>query len=62
LTVNNFVLGISYPAGLFVQGFIADSTSLRTITIGSGALLAALLLAGRVLRPHHTEPIAIAIN
>jgi MFS family permease len=62
LTLNNFVLGFAYPLGLFIEGPIADATSLRAVTVGSGVLLAAILAVGRVLRPRHTEPIALAIN
>jgi MFS family permease len=48
LAVNSFVLGILFPVGTLVQGAIADSTSLRGVTIGSGACLAvALVLLGR---------------
>jgi len=62
LTVNNFILGISYPAGLFVQGFLADLTSLRTITVASGVALVAVLSLGRLLRPRHTDPISLALS
>ncbi|MEX0848425.1 MAG: MFS transporter [Ilumatobacteraceae bacterium] len=48
LAVNSFVLGVLFPVGTLVQGAIADSTSLRAVTVGSGACLAvALLLLGR---------------
>ena len=43
LAVNSFVLGLLFPVGTLVQGAIADLTSLRTITIGSGVVLAAVL-------------------
>jgi predicted MFS family arabinose efflux permease len=49
LAVNSFVLGIMYPAGTLVQGAIADVTSLRTVTVGSGVVLAVTLGALRVL-------------
>jgi len=62
LTLNNFVLGFAYPLGLVIEGPIADATSLRAVTVGSGVLTVAILVVGRVLRPHHTEPIALAIN
>ncbi|MFM2071271.1 MAG: hypothetical protein RLZZ623_1534 [Actinomycetota bacterium] len=45
LAVNSFVLGILYPVGTLVQGAIADLTSLRTVTIGSGVVLAIVLAA-----------------
>jgi MFS family permease len=62
LTLNNFILGFAYPLGLFIEGPLADATSLRAVTVGSGVLLVSILLVGRVVRPHHTEPIALAIN
>ncbi len=48
LAVNSFVLGILFPVGTLVQGAIADATSLRAVTAGSGVVLAVLLI---VLRP-----------
>lgn len=51
LAVNSFVLGTMYPLGLLVQGVIADATSLRTVTAGSGAVLAVALVLLRVDRP-----------
>ena len=45
LAVNSFVLGILFPVGTLVQGAIADVTSLRAITAGSGVVLAVTLLA-----------------
>ena len=43
LAVNSFVLGLLFPLGTLVQGAVADVTSLRTITVGSGVVLAAVL-------------------
>ena len=43
LAVNSFVLGILYPVGTLVQGAIADVTSLRAVTVGSGVSLALAL-------------------
>ncbi len=62
LTLNNFVLGFAYPLGLFIDGPIADATSLRAVTAGSGILLIAILLVARVVRPRSTEPIELALN
>ncbi len=62
MSVNNFILGFAYPLGLFIQGPLADLTSLRAVTIGSGVLTSALLILGRVLRPRHTAPIALALG
>lgn len=41
LSVNSFILGVFYPVGTLIQGQIADRTSLRWITSGSGVVLAA---------------------
>jgi MFS family permease len=62
LSLNNFVLGFAYPLGLFIEGPLADATSLRTVTVGTGVLTIAILIGGRLLRPRHTDPIAFAIN
>ena len=37
------MLGILFPVGTLVQGAIADATSLRTVTAGSGVVLALVL-------------------
>jgi len=58
MSVNNFVLGACYPLGLLVQGTIADRTSLRAVTIGSGLVLAAILTLLFVRRPSCTDAIA----
>lgn len=58
MSVNNFVLGICYPIGLLVQGEIADRTSLRVVTVGSGLTLAAALAMLFVARPDRTDAIA----
>ena len=51
LAVNSFVLGTMYPLGLLVQGVVADITSLRVVTAGSGVLLAVVLVVMRITRP-----------
>lgn len=58
MSVNNFVLGAFYPLGLLVQGELADRTSLRAVTIGSGVVLAVLLAARFALRPRCTNAVA----
>lgn len=55
LAVNSFVLGTMYPLGLLLQGAIADATSLRAVTVGSGVVLALVLLA---LGTHRADPLA----
>jgi MFS family permease len=59
MSVNNFVLGAFYPLGLLVQGEIADRTSLRTVTIGSGVALALALLLMFAIRPGRTDAISL---
>ncbi len=55
LAVNSFVLGILFPVGTLVQGAIADTTSLRAVTAGSGVVLAAVLVVVRPRPlPQHT--------
>ena len=44
LAVNSLVLGLLFPVGTLVQGAIADATSLRAVTAGSGVMLACVLL------------------
>lgn len=57
LAVNSFVLGTMYPLGLLVQGVIADATSLRLVTAGSGVVLAVLLV---ILGTHRPDALALA--
>lgn len=45
------LLGALYPLGSVLQGAVADRVGLRVTTAGAGALMAAALLAARVLRP-----------
>lgn len=59
LAVNSFVLGTMYPLGLLVQGVIADATSLRLVTAGSGVVLAVLLIA---LGTHRPDALALATD
>jgi predicted MFS family arabinose efflux permease len=49
LSVNMFVLGLFYPIGTLIQGELADQTSLSAVTIGSGLVLAGVLLIRWVL-------------
>lgn len=62
MAVNNFILGAAYPLGLFIQGPLADHSSLQAVTVGSGLVLAGVFLLGRVVSPRHTEPIALALG
>ena len=62
MAVNNFILGAAYPIGLFIQGPLADHSSLRAVTVGSGIVLAVVLLVGRIVSPRHTDPIHTALG
>ncbi len=62
LIINNFVLGFAYPLGLMMQGPLADSTSLRAVTIGSGVAIFGVLLIRRLLQQGFTDPIATACS
>ncbi len=58
MSVNNAVLGLLYPAGLIVHGLLADRVGMRQVTAGSGVALLAILIAGRLIKPGVTDPIA----
>ncbi len=45
-------LGVSYPIGSLLQGPIADQVGLAWTTVGAAALLMAVLLGVRLLRPN----------
>jgi len=45
------LLGVLYPTGSIVQGWIADGIGLRATTAGAAVILAGALLVIRVLRP-----------
>jgi predicted MFS family arabinose efflux permease len=45
------LLGVLYPIGSVVQGWIADGIGLRATTAGAAVILAVTLVALRVLRP-----------
>ncbi len=62
LIINNFVLGFGYPLGLMIQGPLADATSLRAVTIASGAAIFGVLLIRRLLQHGFTDPIATALG
>ena len=45
------LLGVLYPLGSILQGWIADEIGLRATTAGAAVLLAVSLLVIRVFRP-----------
>jgi MFS family permease len=55
VSVLMMLIGALYPIGSVVQGTIADEVGLRATTAGAAILLAALLLAWRLLRPQAAE-------
>jgi MFS family permease len=57
LSVFTVILGSLYPLGAIVQGKIADSVGLRWTTFGSAALMLAVLVVTRLVRPGITEAI-----
>jgi MFS family permease len=62
MAVNNFILGSAYPLGLFIQGPLADNTSLRAVTVGSGVVFGGVMVVGRLMKPRRTEPIHLALG
>ncbi len=57
LAVFTVILGSLYPLGSIIQGKVADHIGLRETTIGSAALMAAVMLATRAVRPGITAAI-----
>jgi MFS family permease len=55
LSVNTMILGALYPIGAVIQGRIADSIGLRLTTFGAAAIMAAVLLVTRLVRPGVTS-------
>ena len=58
LSVNNMLLGLLYPVGALIQGVLADRVGLRWVTAASGLGLLLVLVAGRLLAPGITAPLA----
>jgi predicted MFS family arabinose efflux permease len=54
LSVLLVILGSVYPLGAVVQGAIADQIGLRATTAGAAALMFAVLLLARIVRPGFT--------
>lgn len=57
LSLNNVLLGLLYPLGLVVQGYLADRIGLRATLAGAALLLSCVLVLGRILRPGATRPL-----
>jgi predicted MFS family arabinose efflux permease len=58
MAINNATLGVLYPIGAVLQGALADRFGLRWVTVGSGVVMVAVMLAVRALRPGYTAGIA----
>jgi MFS family permease len=61
LAVNHVVLGAFYPLGALVQGKLADVAGLRATTVTAAVVMAAVLLAWRLLRPGYTSALAESV-
>jgi MFS family permease len=59
MAINNASLGLLYPIGAVFQGWMGDRAGLRTVTVGSGIVLAAVMVSTRLLRPGYTDPIEV---
>jgi len=63
VSVHTMILGSLYPLGAIVQGKLADSHGLRVTTFTAAAVMFAVLVAVRVIRPGITkaidEPVAL---
>ncbi len=55
VSVNTMILGALYPLGAILQGKVADGIGLRATTFGSAAIMAAVLVGTRLLRPGITS-------
>jgi MFS family permease len=62
MAINNASLGVLYPIGAVAQGWMGDRLGMRTVTIGSGIALAAVIVATGLLRPGYTAPIDDAVR
>ena len=57
MSINNAVLGLLYPVGIIIQGWLGDRVGVRDVTVGSGVLFAVVLVAARLGRPGFTAPV-----
>ena len=60
MSVNNAVLGLLYPAGLIIQGVLADRIGMREVTAGSGVVLLAVMAVRRLVQPTATSALDLA--
>ena len=55
LSLYMVALGVIYPIGAIVQGFLGDRLGIRTVTAGGAALFLALVVVLRAVRPRLAE-------
>ena len=58
MAINNAMLGLLYPIGAIFQGWLGDQVGLRVVTVGSGLVMAAVMLTVRATRPGFTNALA----
>lgn len=59
MAINNATLGLLYPIGAIAAGWLGDRVGLREVTVGTGVLMALVMLSARILRPGCTAPIDV---
>jgi MFS family permease len=57
MAINNATLGVLYPIGAVLQGMLGDRYGMRWVTVGSGVVMAIVMIGARVLRPGYTAAI-----
>jgi MFS family permease len=57
MAINNATLGVLYPIGAVLQGMLGDRFGMRWVTVGSGVVMAIVMVGARVLRPGYTAAI-----
>ena len=62
LSINIMILGALYPLGAVVQGKVADSVGLREVTFLSAALLLAVIVVTRLVRPGITKALETPVG
>jgi len=62
VSVNTMILGSLYPLGAVLQGKIADGVGLRVTTFGAAAIMAAVLVGTRLMRPGITDALDTTLD
>ena len=58
MAMNNAMLGLRSPLGAIFQGWLGDQVGLRVVTVGSGVVMAIVMLTVRVTRPGFTAALS----